>query len=65
MLRFDRKQQNSVKELSFNKNITKFNKKKSAEMWACMGPGCGFHLISESEHIPADIWVKEETVNKG
>lgn len=36
-------------------------------MWACMGPGLWVpaNLISESEHIPADIWVKEETVNKG
>lgn len=35
-------------------------------MWACMGPGLWVpaNLISESEHIPADIWVKEETVIK-
>ena len=67
MLRFYRKQQNSVKQLSFNKKISKFNQKKSVEMWACMGPGLWVpaNLISESEHIPADIWVKEETVNKG
>ena len=31
MLRFDRKQQNSVKQLSFNLKINKFLKKKEKE----------------------------------
>ena len=33
MLRFDRKQQNSVKQLSFNKNITKKKKRIHPAIW--------------------------------
>lgn len=35
-------------------------------MWISWGLDCGFKLISsQSEYVPADIWVKEETVSKG
>ena len=45
MLRFDRKQQNSVKQLSFNKKINKFKKQTPDEGKFCCKVFTNFDIL--------------------